>query len=107
MPHATLPRLMTTLLILGLLAGCAGRAPTPDGERAAGQWEDQAERLERLDRMRAAAEDHGARAAESLGLRIVPVRDQMRLQLVLLDEGLRTVERYGEAPAPEPARLSG
>ncbi|MDI5922093.1 lipoprotein insertase outer membrane protein LolB [Halomonas sp. LR5S13] len=45
----TLPRLLIPLLALALLAGCAGRAPAPEGERAAGQWEDQAERLAELD----------------------------------------------------------
>ncbi|QTF93987.1 lipoprotein insertase outer membrane protein LolB [Halomonas sp. BM-2019] len=43
------PRLLLTLLALALLAGCAGRAPLPDGERAAGQWQAQAERTEALD----------------------------------------------------------
>jgi len=48
----TLPRLLRPLpllLILALLAGCAGRTPVPDGERAAGQWEAQEERLAALD----------------------------------------------------------
>ncbi|MDI5889699.1 lipoprotein insertase outer membrane protein LolB [Halomonas rhizosphaerae] len=45
----TLPRLLIPLLALALLAGCAGRAPAPEGERAAGQWEGQAERLAELD----------------------------------------------------------
>lgn len=44
-----LPRLLLTLLTLALLAGCAGRTPAPDGERAAGQWQTQAERTEALD----------------------------------------------------------
>ncbi|MFO7647232.1 MULTISPECIES: lipoprotein insertase outer membrane protein LolB [Halomonas] len=42
-------RPLPLLLILALLAGCAGRTPVPDGERAAGQWEAQEERLEALD----------------------------------------------------------
>lgn len=42
-------RLTIALLLLTLLVGCAGRAPAPDGKRAAGQWETQAERLEALD----------------------------------------------------------
>ena len=42
-------RLLTPLLVLALLAGCAGRTPAPDGERAAGQWEAQGERLAALD----------------------------------------------------------
>ncbi len=42
-------RLTIALLLLTLLVGCAGRAPAPDGKRAAGQWEAQAERLEALD----------------------------------------------------------
>ena len=41
-------RLMA-LLSLILLAGCAGRAPAPDGERRAGEWQAQAERLAELD----------------------------------------------------------
>ncbi|MBB3189756.1 lipoprotein insertase outer membrane protein LolB [Halomonas cerina] len=46
----TLPlRLLLLLLTLFLLAGCAGRAPAPVGDRAAGQWEAQRERLSRLD----------------------------------------------------------
>ncbi|MDR9439307.1 MAG: lipoprotein insertase outer membrane protein LolB [Halomonas sp.] len=45
----TLPRLMIPLLALALLAGCAGRAPAPEGERAVGQWQAQAERLDELD----------------------------------------------------------
>lgn len=56
-------------------------------------------RLERLARIRAAAEEHGERAAEHLGIRVMPLRDQMRLQLALLDEGLRAVERYGDVGA--------
>ncbi|MDW7747073.1 lipoprotein insertase outer membrane protein LolB [Halomonas sp.] len=45
----TLPRLLIPLLALAMLAGCAGRAPAPEGERAAGQWQAQAERLAELD----------------------------------------------------------
>lgn len=45
----TPPRLLIPLLALALLAGCAGRAPAPEGERAAGQWQAQAERLAELD----------------------------------------------------------
>lgn len=56
-------------------------------------------RLERLTRIRAAAEERGDRAAEELGIRVMPLRDQMRLQLALLDEGLRAVERYGRPRA--------
>ena len=44
-----LPRLLILLLALTLLAGCAGRAPIPEGERAAGQWEGQRQRLADLD----------------------------------------------------------
>ncbi len=44
-----LPRLLLPLLTLALLAGCAGRTPAPEGERAAGQWQSQAERLAELD----------------------------------------------------------
>lgn len=44
-----LPRLLIPLLALVLLAGCAGRAPTPEGERAAGQWAAQRDRLAELD----------------------------------------------------------
>jgi len=44
-----LPRLLALLLALALLAGCAGRAPAPEVERAAGQWQAQAERLAELD----------------------------------------------------------
>ncbi|MBS9402017.1 lipoprotein insertase outer membrane protein LolB [Halomonas sp. TRM85114] len=40
---------ITTLLIIALLAGCAGRAPAPEGERASGQWKSQQDRLEALD----------------------------------------------------------
>ncbi|MDZ7853454.1 MAG: lipoprotein insertase outer membrane protein LolB [Halomonas sp.] len=42
-------RLLIPLLALALLAGCAGRAPAPEGERAAGQWQAQTERLAELD----------------------------------------------------------
>lgn len=52
-------------------------------------------RLERLEAIRRTVREHGDRAAERLGIRPMPVRDQMRLQLALLDEALRTVERYG------------
>ncbi|SEK57873.1 lipoprotein insertase outer membrane protein LolB [Halomonas daqiaonensis] len=45
----TLPRLLIPLFVLALLAGCAGRAPAPEGERAAGQWQAQAGRLAELD----------------------------------------------------------
>ena len=48
MPHATALRLLLTCLILALLAGCAPRLPAPDGEREAGQWEAQQERLAEL-----------------------------------------------------------
>ncbi|MBB3183573.1 outer membrane lipoprotein LolB [Halomonas fontilapidosi] len=44
-----LPRLLALLLALALLAGCAGRVPAPEVERAAGQWQAQAERLAELD----------------------------------------------------------
>ncbi|APE29878.1 outer membrane lipoprotein LolB [Halomonas aestuarii] len=44
-----LPRLLILLLALTLLAGCAGRPPVPEGERAAGQWEAQRQRLADLD----------------------------------------------------------
>lgn len=59
-------------------------------------------RLERLARIRAAEEEHGDRAAGELGIRVMPLRDQMRLQLALLDEGLRAVERYGGPRARRP-----
>jgi outer membrane lipoprotein LolB len=49
MTARSLPRLLIALLALALLAGCAGRAPLPDGERAEGQWQAQADRLEALD----------------------------------------------------------
>lgn len=42
-------RLLIPLLALALLAGCAGRAPAPEGARAAGQWQAQTERLTELD----------------------------------------------------------
>jgi outer membrane lipoprotein LolB len=42
-------KLLTTLLIVALLAGCAGRAPAPEGERASGQWNAQMDRLEALE----------------------------------------------------------
>ncbi|MEQ6918406.1 lipoprotein insertase outer membrane protein LolB [Halomonas aquatica] len=45
----TLSRLLMSLLVLSLLAGCAGRAPLPEGERAAGQWQGQSQRLAELD----------------------------------------------------------
>lgn len=56
-------------------------------------------RLERHARIRVAVEEHGERAAEELGIRVMPLRDQMRLQLALLEEGLRAVERYGDVGA--------
>lgn len=55
-------------------------------------------RPDRIERVRTAAREHGDRTAERLGVRPMAVRDQMRLQLALLDEGLRTAERYA---APE------
>ena len=39
----------------------------------------------------------GAAAARQLGIRPMPLRDQMRLQLALLDEGLRTAARFADA----------
>lgn len=51
-------------------------------------------RLERLDRIRTAVREHGEGAAAQLGVRPMPIADQMRLQLALLDEALRTVGRY-------------
>lgn len=51
-------------------------------------------RLDQLVRIREAIREHGERAADHLGIRPMPIEDQMRLQLVLLEEGLRTVERY-------------
>ncbi|PMR78825.1 lipoprotein localization factor LolB [Billgrantia endophytica] len=48
MLHATALRPILLCLILTLLAGCAGRMPAPDGDREAGQWEAQQERLEKL-----------------------------------------------------------
>lgn len=47
MTHLT--RLLIPLLALALLAGCATRPAPPEGERAAGQWAAQRERLEALD----------------------------------------------------------
>lgn len=58
-------------------------------------------RLDRLDRIRAAVREHGGRAAEHLGIRPMPIRHQMHLQLALLDEALRTVARYGEAASDD------
>lgn len=55
-------------------------------------------RLDRLEAIRTAVRKHEDRAAHHLGVRPMPVRDQMRLQLALLDEGLRAVERY---PVPD------
>jgi len=54
-------------------------------------------RHERLARIRAALAEHGDRAAERLGMRPMPLRDQMRLQLALLDESLRAVESFAGA----------
>jgi hypothetical protein len=51
-------------------------------------------RLERLGKIREAIREHGDGAAEHLRIRPMPITDQMRLQLALLDEGLRAVERY-------------
>lgn len=51
-------------------------------------------RLERLEILREAIRERGEGAAEHLGIRPMPIRDQMRLQLALLDEALRAVERY-------------
>ncbi|SFU87020.1 lipoprotein insertase outer membrane protein LolB [Halomonas korlensis] len=48
MPSPTVKPLIV-LLIVALLAGCAGRAPAPGGERASGQWSAQKDRLEALD----------------------------------------------------------
>ncbi|HSP57496.1 MAG TPA: lipoprotein insertase outer membrane protein LolB [Halomonas sp.] len=48
MPSSTAKPLIA-LLVIALLAGCAGRAPAPEGERAEGQWNDQEDRLEALD----------------------------------------------------------
>lgn len=59
-------------------------------------------RLDRLDRIRAAVREHGDGAADHLGIRPMPLRDQMRLQLALLDEALRTVLRYPPAPGSAP-----
>lgn len=55
-------------------------------------------RLERLDLIRAAVREHGDGAADRLGIRPMPLRDQMRLQFALLDEALRTALRYPPAP---------
>lgn len=48
MPSPTAKPLIA-LLIIALLAGCAGRAPAPEGERASGQWNAQEDRLKALD----------------------------------------------------------
>lgn len=52
-------------------------------------------RLERLETIRAALREHRDRAAGRLPVRPMPIRDQMRLQLALLEEGIGAVERYG------------
>ncbi len=54
-------------------------------------------RRDRLGRIAAAVAAHGAAAASHLGVRPMPVRDQMHLQLALLDEALATVERHPPA----------
>jgi len=51
-------------------------------------------RLERLELLHQALETHGSAAAERLRIRPMPLRDQMRLQLELLAEGVGAVERY-------------
>jgi outer membrane lipoprotein LolB len=47
MPRLSRP--LMPMILLALLAGCAGRAPTPEGERAEGQWQEQREAVEALD----------------------------------------------------------
>ena len=42
-------RLIAALLLLTLAAGCARQAPLPEGQRAAGQWQAQVERVEALE----------------------------------------------------------
>lgn len=41
--------LITTALLLALIAGCARQAPQPEGERTSGQWQAQQSRMESLD----------------------------------------------------------
>lgn len=48
-PSTPSPRFLTPLVLLALLAGCAGPAAIQDEQRAEGQWEAQSDRLERLD----------------------------------------------------------
>lgn len=52
-------------------------------------------RVPRLEILEEAIDRHGPDAAQRLGIRPMPIRDQMRLQLALLDEGLRAVGSYG------------
>jgi hypothetical protein len=61
-------------------------------------------RLERLERIRAAVRERGDRTAGHLGIRAFPVRDQMRLQLALLDEALRAVARDAARSSVHAAR---
>ncbi|MFP4262851.1 MAG: lipoprotein insertase outer membrane protein LolB [Halomonas sp.] len=49
MRYHTPLRLTAVLLLLALAAGCARQQPLPEGERAAGQWQEQAERVEALE----------------------------------------------------------
>ncbi|MDX1632963.1 MAG: hypothetical protein R3234_13920, partial [Thermoanaerobaculia bacterium] len=59
-------------------------------------------RVPRLEILEDAIDRHGPDAADQLGIRPMPIRDQMRLQLALVDEGLRALEVYGAPPADHP-----
>lgn len=57
-------------------------------------------RLNRLELLRRALADHGPDAADALRVRPMPIRDQMRLQLELLDQGLEALLRHPRSDAP-------